>query len=47
MLEIDFQIRSFIDFSSSAGDGRTEEEVNRQGPGGGNEEGVKVKVKFW
>jgi hypothetical protein len=32
MPEIDFQIRSFIDFSSSAGDGRLRRKVTDGGP---------------
>jgi hypothetical protein len=46
MPEIDFQIRKFIDFSSSAGDGRLRGKLTA-GAGGGNEEGVKAEVKFW
>jgi hypothetical protein len=30
--EIDFQIRSFIDFSSSAGDGRLRRKLTDRGP---------------
>jgi hypothetical protein len=44
--EIDFQIRNFIDFSSSAGDGRLTRKLPA-GAGGGNEEGVKAEVKSW
>jgi hypothetical protein len=45
MPEIDFQIRSFIDLSSSAGDGRLRRRLTAR-PVGGNEERVKVEVKF-
>ena len=43
--EIDFQICNFIDFSSSAGDGRLRRKLTARLLGG-NEEGVKVEVKF-
>ena len=43
--EIDFQIRNFIDFSSSAGDGRLRRKLAAR-PVGGNEEGVKDEVKI-
>jgi hypothetical protein len=46
MPEIDFQICNFIDFSSSAEDGRLTRKLAGR-DGGGNEEGVKAEVKFW
>jgi hypothetical protein len=45
MPEIDFQIRNFIDFSSSAGDGRLRRKLTARA-GGRNEEAVKAEVKI-
>jgi hypothetical protein len=45
MAEIDFQIRNFIDFSSSAGDGRLRRKLTA-GAGERNEEAVKSEVKI-
>jgi hypothetical protein len=46
MPEIEFQIRNFIDFSSSAEDGRLGRKLTARA-GAGKEEEVKAEVKFW